>query len=54
MCKTDVQVRLEAMVSTIKEVDVAEALTRMETLQTQLEASRGDRQDQRMNLFDYL
>ncbi len=37
--QTDVQVRLEAFASDIREVDVAEAVTRMETLQTQLEAS---------------
>ena len=37
--QTDVQVRLEAFASEIREVDVAEAVTRMETLQTQLEAS---------------
>jgi flagellar hook-associated protein 3 FlgL len=53
--QTDVQVRLEAMVSTIKEVDVAEALTRMETLQTQLEASYAAiAKINEMNLFDYL
>ena len=53
--QTDVQVRLEAMVSTVKEVDVAEALTRMETLQTQLEASYSAiAKINEMNLFDYL
>lgn len=53
--QTDVQVRLEAMVSTVKEMDVAEALTRMEALQTQLEASYAAiSRINEMNLFDYL
>jgi flagellar hook-associated protein 3 FlgL len=53
--QTDIQVRLEAMTSDIKEVDVAEALSRMETLQTQLEASYSAvSRINGLNLFDYL
>jgi flagellar hook-associated protein 3 FlgL len=53
--QTEVQLQLEAMASNIEAVDVAEALSRMEALQTQLKASYhavsilND-----MNLFDYL
>ncbi len=51
----EAQVRLEAFISEIKEVDVAEAVTRMETLQTQLEASYAAiSRINEMNLFDYL
>ena len=51
----EAQVRLEAFISEIKQVDVAEAVTRMETLQTQLEASYAAiSRINDMNLFDYL
>lgn len=51
----DVQVRLEAMSSDVKEVDVAEALSRMETLQVQLEASYSAiARINGLNLLDYL
>lgn len=49
------QVRLEALASDIQEVDVAEAMTRMETLQTQLEASYSAiSRINEMNLLDFL
>jgi|GEM_PF-392935 len=53
--QTEVQLQLEAMASNIEEVDVAEALSRMEALQTQLEASYSAvSMINDMNLFDYL
>ena len=53
--QTEVQVRLEAFSSEIKKVDVAEAVTRMETLQTQLEASyTAISRINDTNLLDYL
>ena len=53
--QTGLQVRLEAMTSDIKEVDVTEALLRAETLQAQLEASYAAvSRLNAMNLLDYL
>lgn len=53
--QTGLQVQLEAMTSNINEVDVAEATSRAEALQTQLEASYSAvARISKLNLFDYL
>lgn len=53
--QTDLQVRLEAMTSDIKEVDLAAAILKAETLQAQLEASYSAiSRINDLNLSDYL